>query len=237
MVSLLNSINTKNKYIFRQTIPYMILCLNMIQFKNLGQKEYSEAYKIQKEEKLLVKEKKSDGSIFFLEHPPVITIGTNVNEKNLLFSKNYIISKGFDIIKSTRGGDITVHEPGQLVIYFIIPLKQKTVKKFVNNIIYIIKDAINNIFDLDVKYDENRPGLWIKDTKKICSIGFNLQGKVSTHGIALNINNNLEGFKLINPCGFNNIEMTSIKKELKLEKDIDTKKFISYLKERFEKGL
>ena len=188
--------------------------MNSVQIKDLGQIDYDSSLELQMEERLRVKDGLSCGTIFFLEHkPPVITLGRNAISSNMLFPRKLLENKGYHVREVSRGGDITVHEPGQLVIYFVMPLKAKAVRNFVDGIVSVLLSCIKDDFNLCAEFDAEKPGLWIKG-KKLCSIGFDLTQKVSMHGIALNICNTLEGFSLIIPCGLSGVKMTTMKLEL-----------------------
>jgi len=169
------------------------------------------------DERERVKNGESEGTIFFLEHKPaVITLGRNAIESNMLVPEKLLESRGYQVRKVSRGGDVTVHEPGQLVIYFVIPLKSKAVREFVDGVTNAITLCLKKDFSLEVAFRQDKPGLWVED-RKICSVGFDLTQKVSMHGIALNVCNSLEGFSLIVPCGLPGVKMTTISKELKRE--------------------
>ncbi len=199
--------------------------------KELGKINYDTAEKLQLEERERVKNGESSGTIFFLEHnPAVITLGKNAIESNILIPEKYLATKGYDVRKVSRGGDVTVHEPGQLVVYFVLPLKPKAVREFVDG---IMKAVISSLLELGVKanFDDKKPGLWVED-RKICSVGFDLTGRVSMHGIALNICNTLEGFNLIVPCGLSGVKMTSVSKEL--NRSISVHEVSSILKRHLE---
>lgn len=199
--------------------------------KELGKINYDTAEKLQLEERERVKNGESSGTIFFLEHnPAVITLGKNAIESNILIPEKYLATKGYDVRKVSRGGDVTVHEPGQLVVYFVLPLKPKAVREFVDG---IMRAVISSLLEVGVKanFDDKKPGLWVED-RKICSVGFDLTGRVSMHGIALNICNTLEGFNLIVPCGLSGVKMTSVSKEL--NRSISIQEVSSILKRHLE---
>lgn len=182
-------------------------------FNFLGKVSYDVAEKLQLEERERVKSGESLGTIFFLEHQPaVITLGKNAIESNILIPEKYLATKGYDVRKVSRGGDVTVHEPGQLVVYFVLPLKPKAVREFVDNIMHAVISTLKE-FGVIANFDDKKPGLWVED-RKICSVGFDLTGRVSMHGIALNVCNTLEGFKLIVPCGLSGVKMTTMSQEL-----------------------
>ena len=188
-----------------------------MKYEDLGKISYDAAVKLQLDERERVKNQKSLGTIFFLEHnPPVITLGRNALENNLLVPEKLLESRGYHVRKVSRGGDITVHEPGQLVVYFVVPLRSKEVRGFVNDVMNVVRACLDENFGLKTRFDDTKPGLWVND-KKICSVGFDLTGRVSMHGIALNVCNTLEGFSLIVPCGLSGVKMTTVSKELKKE--------------------
>jgi len=191
-----------------------------VTFNFLGKIAYDIAEKLQLEEKERVKNGMSNGTVFFLEHQPaVITLGKNAIASNILIPEKLLRSRGYDIRKVSRGGDVTVHEPGQLVVYFVMPLKSKAVRGFVDNIMNAVCSTLGE-FGINAAFDDKKPGLWVED-KKICSIGFDLTGRVSMHGIALNVSNTLEGFSMIVPCGLSGVKMTSLSKELGRNVSVD----------------
>lgn len=197
--------------------------------QDLGKITYDAAEKLQLEERERVKNGQSSGTIFFLEHDPaVITLGKNAIESNILIPEKYLATKGYDVRKVSRGGDVTVHEPGQLVVYFVLPLKPKAVREFVDGIMNSVISALKAL-GVEAAFDDKKPGLWVED-RKICSVGFDLTGRVSMHGIALNVCNSLEGFKLIVPCGLAGVKMTTVSKEL--GRPVSVEEFSNELKHR-----
>lgn len=150
-------------------------------------------------------------TLILLEHFPVITLGRFGKLENLLKSKEELKRLKIDFYKIERGGDITYHGPGQLVGYFIF--KIQSVKKLIFSIEESIQKLLKN-YGIDAKILEKYPGVWIED-KKICSIGMAVKERVSFHGFALNINNDLIPFSYIIPCGLKNKKVTSIYEETK----------------------
>jgi lipoate-protein ligase B len=182
------------------------------EIKFTGAISYDDAVKLQEEEREKVLTGKSPGAIFFLEHtPPVITIGRQGSTSGLLKSAEYLKSNGIEVKNSTRGGDITAHEPGQLVAYFVLPVKSKNAGKFVSGIIEKIISFLEKDYGINSAYNNNTPGIWV-NCAKICSIGFDLTGGVSMHGIALNVCNSLDTFQHIVPCGISGCTMTTMEK-------------------------
>jgi len=145
--------------------------------------------------------------IWTLEHNEVFTAGTS-------YKKDEIIDKSIKIIETNRGGKITYHGPGQLICYFVIDLrKKKNIRKFIkiieNTIIKTLKFYKINTFS-----DKDNIGIWYKDKneiKKIAAIGIRISKWIAYHGFAININNNLKGYKKIIPCGITNKGVTNLK--------------------------
>ncbi|VFP78164.1 Octanoyltransferase [Buchnera aphidicola (Cinara cuneomaculata)] len=143
--------------------------------------------------------------LWFAEHYPVFTYG--ISEKKYKMS---FINK-IPVYRSIRGGKITYHGPGQLIIYLLINLQRKKIKfyKLVQNIETVIIKLLKDL-NISSYTDYNMPGVYVKK-KKICSLGFRIMKGCSLHGLSLNVNMNLIPFKYINPCGNKNIKMTQIK--------------------------
>ncbi len=183
-------------------------------YLDLQRIDYETAWKLQEK----VVSHRIDGSIpndviFFLEHPPVFTMGRRGGQKNLLVSEAFLKNKGASIHHVERGGDITYHGPGQLVVYAIVnlaPLKLSVVN-FVENIEEIM---IRTAADYDIKGSRNAKnrGLWVGD-KKMGSIGIAVRRGVTFHGMALNVKTDLTPFSWITPCGLKNVEVTSMENE------------------------
>lgn len=152
------------------------------------------------------------------EHLPVITLGRRAQESNILFPKDFLEEKGIKVFHIERGGDVTFHNPGQLIIYPIIDLDKHNlgVKDFVN----LMEEAVIRtlkFYGIKGERIEGKTGVWIgKGTsfeRKICAMGIKCTRFCTMHGLSLNVNNDLEGFTWINPCGFRDRGVTSIKKE------------------------
>ena len=153
--------------------------------------------------------------IYFVEHPPVYTLGKRGGEENLGVSKDFLKSKNINIVQTDRGGNITYHGPGQAVMYPIVDLEKNKigVKDFVHGLEEIMKRTAKD-FDIDADRSERNHGIWVKNSK-IGSVGVSIKRGVCFHGLAMNINPDLEPFSWINPCGLTNISITSIEKEIK----------------------
>ena len=174
--------------------------------------------KYEKALKLLVKkvdEVKLGGRefIWLLEHPTTFTAG-------IRSKKEEILNKSIKVIKTNRGGKITLHNPGQQIVYFAIDLNKR--KKDIRNLVRQIEHSIIEflkIYKIESYADKNNIGIWVKN-KKIAAIGIKVSRWVAYHGFSINIKNNLEEYKKIIPCGLSNENITSIKNEKKIPKNI-----------------
>jgi lipoyl(octanoyl) transferase len=146
--------------------------------------------------------------VWFLEHPTTYTAG-------IRYKKGEILDKSIEIIKTNRGGKITLHNPGQKIVYFVINLNKR--KKDIRNLVRQIENIIINflsIYKIKSYADKKNIGIWVKG-KKIAAIGIRVTNWVAYHGCSINIRNNLKEYKKISPCGLNNKNITSIKNERK----------------------
>jgi len=143
--------------------------------------------------------------LWILEHPTTYTAGVSFNKKE-------IIDKKIKIVKSNRGGKITLHNPGQKIVYFVIDLnkRKKDIRKLINSIEKSIIQFLKN-YKINSKNDKKNIGIWVKD-KKIAAIGIRVSRWVAYHGCSINISNNLNQYLKIIPCGLDNKKVTSIAK-------------------------
>ncbi|MBC7319420.1 lipoyl(octanoyl) transferase LipB [bacterium] len=177
--------------------------------------------------------------IIFVEHPSVITLGKSTKEDEVFIEEpKNIRERGIEIYKTKRGGSITLHEPGQLVVYPIIRIENRDVYRYVRNLEEVIIKLLDT-YDIRAIRRENYTGVWIDEKRKICSIGIAVKKWVTYHGLALNVNNKLEDFKLFRPCGLEDVEMVSIEKILGFKVDMDElkKRFIHIFSMIFERSL
>ena len=169
---------------------------------------YEDAKKIMEERLLNVDLNKSNELIWTLEHPDVYTAGTSYNERDIL-------DKSIKILETNRGGKITYHGPGQLICYFVIDLKKR--KKNIRNFISIIEKTIIEtiqFFNIKTFSDKENIGIWYKDneqTKKVAAIGVRISKWIAYHGFSININNNLDKYRAIIPCGIKDKGVTNLK--------------------------
>ena len=169
---------------------------------------YEDAKKMMEERLLNVDQNKSNELIWTLEHPEIYTAGTSYDESDIL-------DKSIKILETNRGGKITYHGPGQLICYFVIDLKKR--KKDIRNFITIIEKTIIDtlqFFNIKTFSDKENIGIWYKDnqqTKKVAAIGVRISKWIAYHGFSININNNLEKYKAIIPCGIKDKGITNLK--------------------------
>ena len=141
--------------------------------------------------------------LWILEHPTTFTAGIRSN-------KDEIIDKKIKIINTNRGGKITLHNPGQKIIYFVIDLNKR--KKDIRRLVRVIEKSIIEflrIYKIIGKTDKKNVGIWVKN-KKIAAIGIRVSRWIAFHGCSINISNNLQDYKKILPCGLDNKKITSI---------------------------
>ena len=146
--------------------------------------------------------------VWFLEHPVTYTAG-------IRSKKEEILDKSINIIKTNRGGKITLHNPGQQIVYFVINLNRR--KKDIRNLVRQLENTIINflkIYKIKSYADKKNIGIWVGE-KKIAAIGIRVSHWVAYHGFSINIKNNLNDYKKIIPCGLDNSKVTSMKNEKK----------------------
>ena len=171
--------------------------------------KYDDAIRLMEQRLLEIDQKKSNDLIWILEHEDLYTAGTSYNE-------NEIIDKSINILKTNRGGKITYHGPGQLICYFVIDLKKrnKDIRKFIS---LIEKTIIDTLMTYKIKTfsDKKNIGIWYKKKlkiEKVAAIGVRVSKWIAYHGFSININNNLEKYKAIIPCGIKDKGVTNLKK-------------------------
>jgi lipoate-protein ligase B len=182
----------------------------------LSSVDYSEAHRLQLD---LVTARHagtlSQNVVLFLEHHPVFTLGRRGGLDNLRVSREFLLKRGVPIVQAERGGDITYHGPGQLVVYPIVDLDKAGlgVPDYVHNLEEVM---IRTAADFGIKAQRNKinRGVWVVD-RKLGSIGITIRGGISFHGFALNVNTDLAPFDWVNPCGLHGTHMTSMAQERK----------------------
>lgn len=152
----------------------------------------------------------SAGEILSVEHPPVLTLGQNADFQFLRFAEAVLSSKGISIFQVERGGEVTAHEPGQLVVYPIIRLRdfglmpKQYVALLEDSVIALLAD-----FGILARRDAAFPGVWVGQ-EKVCAVGIRIKDRTSLHGLAINVCNSLKTFDYIVPCGIPGRGVTSL---------------------------
>jgi lipoyl(octanoyl) transferase len=212
-------------------------------YKDLGLKDYKETWDYQAEifSRLVDSKKGGDvsvssgpdavpGTVIFVEHPHVYTLGKSGSENNLLLNMIQLKAKDASYYRIDRGGDITYHGPGQIVGYPIFDLD--ILKIGLKEYIYRLEETIIRTvreFGITSSRLEGGTGVWIDPeipgkARKICAIGVKASKFVTMHGFAFNVNTDLTYFNNINPCGFTDKGVTSLRKELGALQDYDSVK-------------
>jgi len=152
--------------------------------------------------------------ILFLQHPPVLTIGVFGGEENIIVPRDVLADEGVAIVRTDRGGNITCHEPGQLVGYPIFNLntKGRDLHQYVRNLEEVIIRTLCD-YSIGAQRDSKHPGVWVGE-EKICALGIRVTRWVTKHGFALNVNNELKHFSHVHPCGIANGGVTSMSRLL-----------------------
>ena len=176
--------------------------LKDLTFKSLGVVNYHETLDLMKSH---IQQADFNNEIWLLEHPPIFTLGTAADQNHILDAKD------IPVVQSDRGGEVTYHGPGQLVIYFLLDVKKLNFgpKKLVSTIQEFVKNLLADL-SIDCNFVEGAPGVYV-DKKKIASIGLRISKGKSYHGISINFDMDLSPFKQINPCGYEGLEVTQIK--------------------------
>jgi len=176
-------------------------------------------------------------TLILCEHPPVLTIGREGGEQNVIIDPSLLASQGIEMIPINRGGDITAHNPGQLIGYPLFNLSEfrEDLHWFLRSIEDIIMQVIEE-YGIASGRVEGKTGVWIEEERKICAIGLHCSRWVTSHGFALNVNNDLSIFDWIIPCGIPDKDVTSIHRELGKNIDMEDlkekcrKAYIEYFK-------
>jgi lipoate-protein ligase B len=184
-----------------------------LDIRDLGVAKYQSVLDLQQQ----LQEQRRTGSVgdtvLIVEHPPVITLGARHSANRLLVANEVLARQSIDVVEIRRGGGATAHNPGQLVFYPILHLQE--LKLGVNEYVRTLEAiGIDLLSGLGVQSNRRKgfPGLWVGE-RKIASIGVRVSRQVTCHGMAINIQNDLNIFRHIVPCGLDGVTMTSAQKE------------------------
>ena len=201
-------------------LPYNeVMPLRVINVLYLGRVDYSIALELQQTLVRLVKEGRISHTLLLLEHPPVITLGRNAGAQNIVASREFLSTNGVELHETDRGGDVTFHGPGQLVGYPIFDLRAFEPRIGAVDVVRKVEEVlISTCGDLGVVTERiaGLTGVWTQNDPpgKVAAIGVHISRAVTSHGFALNVNTNLDYFKLIVPCGITDKPVTSLEHEM-----------------------
>jgi lipoyl(octanoyl) transferase len=216
-----------------------------VEYKDIGRRDYKEVWDYQAEifNKLVSNKKQADqdassgtkkepGTLIFVEHPHVYTLGKSGSEKNLLADTIQLRARDAAFYRIDRGGDITYHGPGQIVGYPIFDLEAVGIglKEYIHKLEEVIIKTLNQ-YGIKASRYSGATGVWLDSqtedkARKICAIGVKASRYITMHGFAFNVNTDLTYFNYINPCGFTDKGVTSLQKELNGPQDIERVKHI-----------
>ena len=207
----------------------------IFEYCDLGKIDYQEAWDLQKSIFDLRTKNEIEDILFLLEHPHTYTLGKVADKNNLVYNKQELEEKEITVFDIDRGGDITYHGPGQIVGYPIIDLKnwKQDTHLYLRNLEEVLVRTCAD-YGLSTGRKEKYTGVWVEE-RKICAIGIKVSRWITMHGFAFNVNTDLNLFNGIIPCGINDKEVTSLKKELKREFDLEEVKdnIIKHFKDIF----
>lgn len=179
--------------------------------RHLGRIAYADALALQNETWERVVAGAPDEVLLTLEHDPVVTIGRRGDAADLLVPERLLQARGVEVFRADRGGELTYHGPGQLVVYGIVDIGRRriAVGDWVRGVAGAITDELATL-GIEATYDAENPGLWAPDGAKICAVGMRISKGVARHGAAVNLTTQLEAFTWIVPCGMPTARATSV---------------------------
>ncbi len=171
---------------------------------------YSEGMALQQRAFDILHNKEADGIVLVLQHKPVLTIGTAGGRENILISEEALEDMGIEVCQTSRGGNITYHGPGQMVVYPVINLEKwgRDVHGYVNMLEEVIIRTLKE-YGITAGRKPRYTGVWIGDGK-VAALGIAVKHWITMHGFALNVQVNKEHFRLINPCGITEFGVASL---------------------------
>jgi len=193
---------------------------------------YEDARRLQKE----IERGRQEGAVpdvlLLLEHPAVYTKGRRTTADELPMSEDWYRMQGIEVTDTDRGGRVTYHGPGQLVGYPIVSLRayRDDVHDYIRRMERVIIEALSG-WGVEAEVVNGLTGVWTAERRKIGSIGVHVSRGVTTHGFAINVNNDLQPFEWVIPCGIESCRMTSLTRELGSEQDLDA--FATTVRDRF----
>ena len=187
---------------------------------DLGLRPYREVWELQHSLHERVSRADEPETWIFVEHLPVVTLGRKAKEENVLLSRDVLQARGVDVVQIERGGDVTYHGPGQLVVY---PIRRLARFREVVPLVRALEGAVIQTcarVGVTAERWSEHAGVWV-GSDQICAVGLAVQKMTSLHGIALNVSTELSYDRLINPCGLSDRGITSLSREARRAVTID----------------
>lgn len=202
--------------------------MTALQVRRLGLVPYRKALELQEQAARALRERPQAPEVLFvLQHPPVITLGRHAGREDVVLDDATLARRGIELVRTERGGKATVHAPGQVVVYPILHLSRRRLGPA--RLVEILEAAMIDTcrtFGVAASRLPPHPGVWVaaregRPARKIGAIGLRISSGISTHGIALNGNNDLSLYDAIVPCGLTGFGTTSLRAELGHDVDPD----------------
>jgi lipoyl(octanoyl) transferase len=198
---------------------------SMARLLDLGLRPYREVWDLQHRLHEAVRDGREPDTWIVVEHAPVITLGRTAKRENVLLSREALASRGIDVVEIERGGDVTYHGPGQLVVYPIRKLARfREVVPLVRALEGAVIDACARLGVRGERWSEHA-GVWAGGNQ-LCAVGLAVQKMVSLHGLALNVASDVDYSSVINPCGLRDRGVTSLAREAGRPVSIDEAKSV-----------
>lgn len=209
----------------------------------LGLLPYQQALALQQRLHEACRLEQRSSCVLLLEHPPLISFGKNADSTHLLLAPSDLAAQGVEIFRCDRGGEVTAHMPGQLVVYPIFSFKEHPmgVKTYINLLEEVVIRTLDT-FGISSHRSTRNPGVWVHD-KKICALGIRISQRIAMHGLALNIANDLRLFSAMHPCGLSDCYATSMQEHLVAPPSVEEvagkfmQNFAAVFGQTMEKGL
>lgn len=183
--------------------------MTKLDVKHLGRMTYEDAMPLMEELFLKKQQNEIPDTLLVLEHDPVITRGRKIKDQ-VLPMQNQIAKQGVQVINADRGGELTYHGPGQIVVYFILELQNHF--SGIRDMVTALEDSLIDFLknhNVIAETKPDHPGIWVNE-KKVASLGLRVSRGFTKHGIALNVKNDLQIYQLFQPCGLSGNTMTSM---------------------------
>lgn len=185
---------------------------SLITVVDLGTTSYLEGLACQRRCHALVTSHEHPPTILTTEHLPVVTLGKHATREHFVVDEDELRARGLDVVWTDRGGQVTVHGPGQLVVYPIFPMIPPWTPR---RLVHVLEETVIGVLQshgLTTTRDREHPGVWIGE-RKIAAVGLRIRDRVTMHGLALNVNIDLSLFDGIVPCGLAHRSVTSLSQE------------------------